>query len=86
MVDDGTVDRATVIKVLRAHAVEASLLPGQKHQDEMLLVKAEIIDVRTLPPRCGRRLLQYLSRTFNIPIHHFYNPLMCPPLPGEQTQ
>jgi hypothetical protein len=51
-----------------------------------LVVKGRAFEVIAIPEECGRKLLHYLSRKFTTPIHHFYNPLMAPPLPGEPIQ
>lgn len=82
--DEGYVDRATVIKVLRAHGVEASLMPLKDQPDMMLLVKGDIIISQKMPPALARKMIQYLARKFNVPVHHFYNPIMAPPIPGEE--
>lgn len=78
---DESVDRPTVIAVLRKHGVEVSFITGQK--DTALLVKGEIIEVKILDNRVGRRMLHYLGRKFSVPVHHFWNPLMVPNSPGE---
>lgn len=79
---EGAVDRVTVINVLRRHKVEVSFIPGEK--DAALLVKGKNIEVKILENPIGRRMLHYLEHKFGVPIHHFYNPLMAPALPGEQ--
>ncbi|MGA2991950.1 MAG: hypothetical protein ABSD88_15860 [Candidatus Korobacteraceae bacterium] len=77
MTDIGDVAKSVVIEVLRAHGVEVS-----EQQDGepgmMLLVKGDLLEVRDIPERASKRLLQYFSRTYKIPIHHFYNPQMLP--------
>jgi hypothetical protein len=82
--EDQLVDRTTVINVLQRHGVEVSLLPGQK--DVALFVKGDIIEVKILPSEAGRKFLHYLARKFDVPVHHFWNPLMAPQLPGERAQ
>jgi hypothetical protein len=82
--DEGYVDRAVVIQVLRAHGVDASLIQVEGQPDMMLLVKGDVILSQTMPPALARKKVHYLARTFTIPVHHFYNPLMAPPMPGEK--
>ncbi len=50
-----------------------------------LILKGEVYEILAIPETCGRRLVHYLSRKFKTPIHHFYNPLMAPSLPGEDS-
>ncbi len=49
----------------------------------LVLAKGDLVEARTLPDYVCRRLLQHLHRKFDVPIHHFYNPLMAPG--GEET-
>ena len=85
MAESGEVLRGDVIHVLRAHRVGVSIqvdgLP-----DMYVLAKSGIVEAHRMPDRVGRRKLQHFHRKFGIPIHHFYNPLMAPPLPGEPIQ
>jgi hypothetical protein len=84
MADDGIVPRAVVIEVLRRNGAEVLEQPDKA--DMFLVVKGRAFEVIAIPEECGRKLLHYLSRKFTTPIHHFYNPLMAPPLPGEPIQ
>jgi len=72
--DTGEVDRETIVLVLRFHKVEVS--PDPKNQGAMLLVRGDVVESKTIPKSVGRRLIQYLKRRFDIPIHHFYRPEM----------
>lgn len=83
MTDAGNVVRSVVIDALRAHGVEVS---EQQDGDPgmMLLVKGDLMEVREIPERASKKLLQYLSRTYAIPIHHFYNPHMLPEHPDPK--
>jgi hypothetical protein len=80
-VSDGTVVRSIVVDVLKRNGTEVSAQPGKA--DMFLLVKGGVFEIIALPDICGRKLVRYLSRKFVAPIHHFYNPLMAPPLPDE---
>jgi hypothetical protein len=82
--DDGSVIRSIVIEVLRRNGCEVSAQPDKS--DMFLIVKGDVFEILAIPERCGRKLVRYLSRKFTTPIHHFYNPLMAPPLPGEDSQ
>jgi hypothetical protein len=81
-VSDGTVVRSIVVDVLRRNGTEVSAQPGKA--DMFLLVKSDLFEIIAIPDTCGRKLVRYLSRKFGAPIHHFYNPLMAPPLPNEE--
>jgi hypothetical protein len=81
MADDGSVTRKIVIEVLQRNGAEISEQPDKA--DMYLIVKGEF-EIIAIPEICGRGLVHYLSRKFTAPIHHFYNPLMAPPLPDEK--
>lgn len=70
-----TVIRSTVIDVLRLSGVEV-----QEEEDGppgmMILAKGDYIETRDIPADCGTKLLHYLARKFDVPIHHFFNPHM----------
>jgi len=73
----GEVIRETVIDVLRAHHVEVS--PQSDSPDGMMiLAKGDKLESRIIPKRASKKLLQYFARTYNVPIHLFYNPQMIP--------
>lgn len=81
----GDVDLATVIRVLTAN--EVSVSREENGEKPMYVVaKGEALNVLELPQKVDRRMLQFLQRTYGVPIHQFYNPLMAPPLPGEKVQ
>ncbi len=83
--EDGYVGRTIVIDVLQRNGVQISR--QEEGLDGMLvLVKGEVVDTRRIPDEVSRRVLQYFQRRFSVPIHHFYNPLMAPRLPGEKIQ
>lgn len=81
----GYVNRSVVIDVLRRNGVDVS-------RDEsgpagmVILAKGDHIESRSIPAEVSRRMLHYFQRRFGVPIHHFYNPLMAPKLPGESMQ
>jgi hypothetical protein len=75
-IEDGDVRCETVIQVLQAHGVSVS---RQKDSDMVIIAKGDVVDVRRLDSLVGRRMLHYLQRKFDIPIHHFYNPHMIIP-------
>jgi hypothetical protein len=86
MIDDpGYVKRSIVIDVLLRNGVAVSVDPTGG-PEMMVLIKGDKVDARRIPEEVPRRVLQYLKRHFNIPIHHFYNPLMAPNLPNEKIQ
>ena len=85
MGDPGEVDRKTVIRILQANGVKVS--PQENGEaDMMVLAKDDKVEARRIPSKVGRRTLQYFQRSYGVPIHQFYNPLMAPPPPGEQIQ
>lgn len=83
MADDGKVPRATVLEILKTRGIDQSSPSKPKAGDkpETTLAKGsdpkETLNVFALPDRIGRRMLQYLSRKYAVPIHHFYNPDMA---------
>jgi hypothetical protein len=82
--ESGYVNREIVIDILRRHGVGMSPLSGAP--EVMILIKGDKIDARPLSDEVSRCVLRYLTRRFNIPIHHFYTPLMAPKLPDEKIQ
>ena len=81
MADDGKVPRATVLEVLKACGVDSSVPAvdiGEKPATK--LAKGgnphATLNVFALPEHLNRRMLQYLSRKYAVPIHYFYNPDM----------
>jgi len=75
--ESGEVPAKTVLEVLRSHGVEIS----EPDQDGMVvLAKGDKLESRRVPPYASKKLLQYFSRQYEIPIHHFYNPDMVPKL------
>jgi hypothetical protein len=88
MADDSSyVGRNTIIDVLQRHGVEVSCDDdGPAGPGMMILIKGDKIDSRKLPSEVSRPVLRYLARLFDIPIHHFYNPLMAPMKPSEKVQ
>lgn len=82
--ESGYVKKEIVIDVLRRHGVGVSPLGGAP--EVMILIKGDKVDARPLQDEVSRGVLRYLTRHFNIPIHHFYNPLMAPNLPDEKIQ
>jgi hypothetical protein len=73
----GNVCKKTVIEVLKAHGVGVSMQENST-DGTVVLAKDDLLETRIIPDECGKRLLQYFQRRFNVPIHHFYNPLMAP--------
>jgi hypothetical protein len=73
--ETGEVERATVLLVLRFHKVDITD-PDPVESDSTLLIRGEIVWSKPIPRSCGRRLIQDLKRTFDIPVHHFYRPEM----------
>ena len=70
--DTGAVDRATVLEVLDCHGVTIGKDP--EFEGYTILQRGEKIDARKMPEWCHRDLLQYLRRTFGVPMAHFYHP------------
>lgn len=82
MTNSGEVDLKTVIEVLRNNRVAVT---AQK-DGTFIIEKDETIEVHNLKPQVSKRMLQYLKRKFDVPIHHFYNPLMSTKSDGEKPQ
>ncbi len=80
----GVVARANVIDVLRRHQVEVSR--ASVDSPEFVLVKGSVTEVQPIPDSVRRQTLHYLARKFDIPIHHFFNPLRAPRMSGELVQ
>jgi hypothetical protein len=70
--DTGCVDSATVLEVMECHTI--SIGPDPDYPEQTIFAKGSKIDSRVLPDWCDRDVLQYFSRTFGIPITHFYHP------------
>ena len=62
------------MQVLRFHGVEIS--PDPENAGASLLVRKTIVKSIPIADWNGRRTVQFLKRTFDIPVHHFYNPEM----------
>lgn len=73
MGESGEVDREVALQVLRQNGVSV-LISG----DEYTLSKNEAIEAHKLQSPLSRRMVHYLSRTFKVSIHLFYNPDMQP--------
>ncbi len=86
MADTGEVPRDVVLLVLRAHEVDISPQQGNDNPEMCVLAKGGIVESREIPPMVGRRVLQHFKHKFEIPIHHFYNPLMVPTPSDEKPQ
>ncbi len=82
--ESGEVDRETIFVVLRFHKVEIS--PDPNNKGAMLLVRGDIVESKMIPEAVGRRLVQYLKRRFDIPVHHFYRPEMMASAPDVQEE
>ena len=78
--------------VLESHSVDLRLKHSIDNAQITVMIKDGTVLAEVLPERVSRRTLHYLSRKFNIPIHHFYNPEMAPKDPdlgkdkGEAVQ
>ena len=70
-----------MIDVLERHGVEVSC-----ENDMFILIKGDKIDARRIPAEVPRRVLQYFKRLFDVPVHHFYNPLMAPERISDKIQ
>jgi hypothetical protein len=78
------VSSSVVIDVLRRHGVEIS--QQQDGEDGMmLLVKGDTMEAQRFTSSISNRKLQYFSRKYEIPIHHFYRPEMAPSLSPQQA-
>jgi hypothetical protein len=77
MAGDGSVSRVIVLRVLEIHEIDLS--SGKRDNPFPLTIAAkgtdpkETLQVHALPERLNRRMLQYLARRYDVPIHHFYN-------------
>jgi hypothetical protein len=76
MPDDGCVDRAIVLSVLRASGVSVSKCSSDPTGEMVTLAKGDRIEDQKLPDPVGRHMLHYLDYHFGVPIHHFYHPDM----------
>lgn len=81
---DGVVGLSEVVEVLRRHGV--AVYPQEPGSSELVLKKGDLMEVHEFPPSVNRRILHYLKRKFDIPIHHFFHPHEAPLLPGEKVQ
>jgi hypothetical protein len=81
----GYVPKAVVIDVMQRHGVEVTC---DDDGDGLMLhfIKGQTELSMRLVSEVDRRILQKLKRTFNVPIHHFYHPLMAPAKSSELTQ
>lgn len=73
--ETGEVARDAVFQVLRFYKVEITD-PDPVESTSTLLIRGDVVWSKPIPEWCGRRLIQDLKRTWNIPIHHFYHPEM----------
>ena len=80
----GVVPGTDVMDVLRRHRVEVSRVSVES--SDFVLVKGSVTEVQRIPDSVRRRTLHYLARKFDIPIHHFFDPLRAPRLSGELIQ
>ena len=80
---DRSVPRRSVLEVLARHGVDVSDYPDGAQSSLVKDGYPPLVLVLTIPDPVENRLLQRLQRKFDIPIHHFYNPLMAPRLPDE---
>jgi hypothetical protein len=80
MADDPGVPKETVLSVLRAHKVDVSDVEGDASVTKIARNSASEEELQlkaySLPGTVGRRMLHYLSRTYGVPVHHFYHPEM----------
>lgn len=89
MADEGSVPRATVLEVLKAHGID--LAENATENPFPTVTAAAGVDpkgtlqVHALPDVLDRRMLHYLARKYSVPIHHFYNVDMIPTLPTAPT-
>jgi hypothetical protein len=72
-VSDVSIDRDTVILVLKAGGVSVSLAG-----DCCTLAKDATIETIVLPQRVERRMLFRFQYKYGVPIHWFFNPEMIP--------
>jgi hypothetical protein len=78
--ETGEVDRDTVLAVLRYHKVDVS--PDPLEEGNVLMVRSQIVRSIPLDPWVKRKTTDFLKRTFNIPIHHFFRPEMMTEISG----
>jgi hypothetical protein len=71
-VNEGAVDRDTVIGVLTCHHVSIGTDPDCPGQT--IFIKGDKIDSRVLEQWVERDVLQFFKRTFGVPIEHFFHP------------
>lgn len=71
MAESGEVDREIALRVLRHCGVSVLV-----NSDEYTLSKNDVIETHKLQSPLSRRMIHYLSRTFDVSIHLFYNPDM----------
>lgn len=80
--DDGSVSRAVVLRVLQAHGIDLSDSKGDNPFTLTTLAKRKgpktTTQIHALPDPVRRRMVSYLSRKYGVPIHHFYNENMAP--------
>ena len=71
-VNEGAVDRDTVISVLKWHHVSIGVDPDCPGQT--IFTKGDKIDSRKLEDWVERDVLQFFQRTFGVPMAHFFHP------------
>jgi hypothetical protein len=72
--ESGQVHKDSILAVLRFHQVE--VVVDSEQEGNFLLVRGDIVKSVAIEEWSERRFVQYLKRTFDIPIHHFYHPEM----------
>jgi hypothetical protein len=70
IIPEGSVPKNKVIDVLRSGGVTVA---GPDSDGVYTLSKGEYVEGQKLRDNVKRRMLQYLSRHFSIPIYTFYN-------------
>lgn len=66
------VPRVTVLRVLRECGVDVVERGGE----EVSLAKGSTFETQVLPKNVSKRMLHYLHRRYDVPIHYFFNPVM----------
>ena len=82
---NGEVPKRDVLSVLKAYGVEVRV-ESYNGAEMYILTKGSIVQAHQFDSHVGRRVLHGLKRKFDIPIHHFYNPLEAPTTPDEKVQ
>jgi hypothetical protein len=69
--EDGTAPKATVLKVLELKGVTITDQVGG-FDDMKVFEKGNVVESHRLPDPVGKKMLHYLARVFEVPIHLFY--------------